>query len=75
MTKAERLKEEISFEKQRYFILVAAGLGVLGWLFSNALKADLIYTVVAVSAVVVDGAALAFMERKIKNKIRALEEL
>jgi len=75
MSRLDKLKEDIAFEKHIFYILLAAGLAIVGWIFSNAevIKPHLLY--IAGGGGMADGLALAFLGRRIKNKIRELEDL
>lgn len=75
MTRIDKLKEDIAFEKQVFFMFFAAGFAILGWLFSNATKAELHLVYIAGVAAMIDVVVLAFFGRRIKNKIQELENL
>lgn len=75
MTKLDKLKEDIAFEKQVFFLFFAAGFGILGWLFTNATTADRFLLYIAGAGEAVDVVILAYFGRRIKNKIQELETL
>lgn len=75
MTKNEELREEIALEKQIFFVLFAAGIAILGWLFTNGLRVELVYSIIAVLTLMIDAVCAAFLFRRIKSKIKELGKL
>ena len=75
MPRLEHLKEDIAFEKQIFYILMAAGFAIIGWLFTNAEKLEIHLIHLGASAAVADGMMLAFLGRRVKNKIKEIESL
>ena len=75
MSELDRLKDDIAFEKQIFFVLFAGGLAMLAWLFGNALKVEAIYVYVACAALALDAGVVAFLYRRVKNKIESLRDL
>lgn len=75
MARLQRLDHEIAYEKQILFLLFAAGLGIIGWLFSNAESVAPRLLYIAGGALVADGGILAILHRRIKNKMQEIEHL
>ena len=75
MSRLERLKEELAYEKQALFLLFAAGLGTAGWLFSHFRELSAASLYLIVFALTADALLVAALHRRIKSKFDEIEKL
>jgi hypothetical protein len=75
MSKADRLKEELSWLRVVYAILVAIDVSLIAWFAQHYDTADLILSVLCWLAIVLASAAIVWVTRQVYRKLDELEEL
>ena len=74
MAKIDKIKEEISFLKMIFGILVAIDISIIGWLFSHQ-SHNTANTILAIVAIFSATIGIVAVNKKILQKIDQLEEL
>ena len=75
MAKIDEIKEELNYLKVWLGIIVITTIGLISWLINNYAVSSNIKIIADVIAIIVLTITILFIDKNIKNKIRALKDL
>lgn len=75
MSKADRLKEEIGWLKTMLALLVAVGVSMVAWVVQRYEVANLILVIICCVLIVLDGAAIIYVNRAAYRRMKDLEDV
>ncbi len=75
MAKIDEIKEELNYLKVWLGIIVITTIGLISWLINNYAVSSNIKIIADVIAIIVLTITILFIDKNIKNKIRALRGL
>ena len=75
MAKIDEIKEELNYLKVWLGIIVITTIGLISWLLNNYNISSDIKVISGLSAVIILTLSIIIIDKKIKNKIKALRDL
>lgn len=75
MPQLDRLKEQVAYLKFWQGIMVVTEVSLVGWLITNAGRADFLTILVAIIGVVLLGIGILVLHRQIERRIDQIGEL